>query len=61
MNTVLVSLLFFLVIGALAIAFFPDRLEQTRAGLAAAPGRTVIAGVSGLAIVRSDREDIPHW
>lgn len=50
-GTFLVTLLFFIVLGAIALAFFPDQLERTRLSLAAAPGRAMLAGVAGLSLM----------
>ncbi len=47
----LVSLLFFVALGALALGFMPERLEAMRASIAAAPGRTFLLGVAGLAVL----------
>lgn len=47
----LVSLLFFMVIGALALAFMPNRLEGMRLEIAASPARSILLGVIGLALL----------
>ncbi|MFL4471114.1 hypothetical protein ACERZ8_14945 [Tateyamaria armeniaca] len=46
-----ISLLFFLVLGALMLAFMPKRLARLRRGIAAAPGQTILLGVIGLSIL----------
>jgi len=47
----LVSLLFFLVLGALMLGFMPKRLETLRSGIASAPGRSMLIGVIGLSML----------
>ena len=47
----LISLLFFLVLGALALGFAPKQLERMRLGIAAAPGRSMLLGVIGLSLL----------
>jgi hypothetical protein len=43
-----VSLLFFLAVGALMLGFMPKRLEAMRQSVAQAPGRSVLLGILGL-------------
>lgn len=47
----LISLLFFLVLGALMLGFMPKRLEAMRKGIAAAPGHALLIGVIGLSML----------
>ncbi|MFK7938787.1 MAG: hypothetical protein AB8B82_05370 [Roseovarius sp.] len=47
----LISLLFFLVLGALMLGFMPKRLETMRLSITAAPGRTMLIGVIGLSML----------
>jgi hypothetical protein len=47
----LISLLFFLVLGALMLGFMPKRLETLRLGIANAPGRSMLLGVIGLSVL----------
>ena len=47
----LVSLLFFMLLGALALGFMPKRLERMRAGIARAPARSVSLGAIGLSLL----------
>lgn len=47
----LVSLLFFLALGALMLGFMPKRLARMRRGIAAAPGQTFMLGVIGLSML----------
>jgi len=47
----LVSLLFFMLIGALALAFMPNRLERMRLEIATSPARSMLLGVIGLALL----------
>ena len=47
----LVTLLFFLALGALMLGFMPKRLENMRAGIADAPGKSVLVGVIGLSML----------
>ena len=46
-----ISLLFFLVLGALMLGFMPKRLSQMRRSIAAAPGQTILLGVIGLSML----------
>ncbi len=46
-----VSLLFFLVLGALMLAFMPKRLSRMRRSIAKAPGQTFLLGVIGLSML----------
>jgi len=47
----LVSLLFFLALGALMLGFMPNRLARMRRSIAAAPGQTFMLGVIGLSML----------
>ena len=47
----LITLLFFLALGALMLGFMPKRLENMRAGIADAPGKSVLVGVVGLSML----------
>jgi hypothetical protein len=47
----LISLLFFLVLGALMLGFMPKRLETMRMGIASAPGKSLLIGVIGLSML----------
>ncbi|MEW9920955.1 hypothetical protein AB2B41_15175 [Marimonas sp. MJW-29] len=47
----LISLLFFVVLGALMLTFMPRRLERMRSSVAAAPGKSIVLGILGLALV----------
>lgn len=47
----LISLLFFLALGALMLGFMPKRLARMRRGIAAAPGQTFMLGVIGLSML----------
>lgn len=47
----IVSLLFFLVLGALMLGFMPKRLSHLRRSIAAAPGQTLLLGVIGLSML----------
>jgi len=47
----LISLMFFMVLGALALGFAPKKLERMRSGIAAAPGRSMLLGVIGLSLL----------
>lgn len=47
----LLLLLFFMLLGALALAFVPDKVERMRLGIAAAPGRSMLLGVIGLSML----------
>lgn len=46
-----ISLCFFLVLGALMLGFMPKRLSKMRQSIAAAPGQTLLLGVIGLSIL----------
>ncbi|MGB7242640.1 MAG: hypothetical protein WBC93_11200 [Sulfitobacter sp.] len=46
-----ISLLFFLVLGALMLGFMPKRLSKMRRSIAAAPGQTFLLGVIGLSML----------
>ncbi|MFT6076012.1 MAG: hypothetical protein ACJAZ1_002944 [Yoonia sp.] len=46
-----VSLLFFLVLGALMLGFMPKRLSKMRRSIAQAPGQTFLLGVIGLSML----------
>ncbi|MGB5865791.1 MAG: hypothetical protein WBG95_16000 [Sulfitobacter sp.] len=46
-----VSLLFFLLLGALMLGFMPKRLSHLRRSVAAAPGQTLLLGVIGLSML----------
>lgn len=46
-----ISLLFFLVLGALMLGFMPKRLANLRRSIAAAPGQTILLGVVGLSML----------
>lgn len=46
-----ISLLFFLVLGALMLSFMPKRLAKLRRSIADAPGQTILLGVIGLSIL----------
>tara|TARA_R110002094_G_scaffold5874_6_gene14853 strand:- start:519 stop:1700 length:1182 start_codon:yes stop_codon:yes gene_type:complete len=46
-----ISLLFFLVLGALMLGFMPKRLAKMRQSIAAAPGQTLVLGVIGLSVL----------
>jgi hypothetical protein len=46
-----VSLLFFLVLGALALAFMPVQLEAARTSISDTPGRSMVAGIAGFALL----------
>ncbi|MGJ5621104.1 hypothetical protein [Sulfitobacter sp. MF3-043] len=46
-----ISLLFFLVLGALMLGFVPKRLSKMRKSIAAAPGQTLMLGVIGLSVL----------
>ena len=46
-----ISLLFFLVLGALMLGFMPKRLARLRRSIADAPGQTVLSGVIGLSLL----------
>lgn len=46
-----ISLLFFLVLGALMLGFMPKRLSRLRRSIAAAPGQTILLGVVGLSML----------
>lgn len=46
-----ISLLFFLALGALMLAFMPKRLSKMRRSIAKAPGQTILLGVIGLSML----------
>ncbi|GFE65497.1 hypothetical protein [Litoreibacter roseus] len=46
-----ISLLFFLVLGALMLGFMPRRLRALRRSIAAAPGQSMLLGVIGLSVL----------
>lgn len=46
-----ISLLFFLILGALMLGFMPKRLARLRRSISAAPGQTILLGVIGLSIL----------
>lgn len=46
-----ISLLFFLVLGALMLSFMPRRLSRLRQSIADAPGQTILLGVIGLSML----------
>lgn len=46
-----ISLLFFLVLGALMLGFMPKRLSKMRRSIAEAPGQTLLLGVIGLSML----------
>ncbi|NNE88193.1 MAG: hypothetical protein HKN27_08965 [Silicimonas sp.] len=47
----IVSLLFFVVLGAVMLGFMPKRLEALRQSIALAPGRSILLGVIGLSML----------
>lgn len=47
----IISLLFFVALGALALGVMPKRLEAMRKSIVAGPGRTLIAGIAGLSVL----------
>ncbi len=47
----LISLLFFLVLGALMLGFMPKRLARLRRSIAEAPGQMILLGVIGLSML----------
>lgn len=47
----IVSLLFFMALGALMLGFMPKRLEEMRRVIARGPGRAIILGLIGLSIL----------
>ena len=47
----IVSLLFFLALGALTLGFMPKRLSKMRQSIARAPGRSILSGVIGLSML----------
>ena len=46
-----ISLLFFVVLGALMLSFMPERLERLRQSVSDAPGRSFLLGVGGLSVL----------
>ena len=51
MSGFVISLLFFLALGALMLGFMPKRLSKMRRSIAKAPGQTLMLGVIGLSIL----------
>lgn len=51
LSAFIVSLLFFVVLGALMLGFMPKRLEAMRQGIARAPGKSILLGVIGLSML----------
>ena len=47
----IISLLFFLVLGALMLGFMPKRLEAMRLGISDGPGKSILLGVVGLSML----------
>ncbi|MGJ8561458.1 MAG: hypothetical protein ACSHX3_14585 [Litorimonas sp.] len=47
----LITLLFFILLGAIALSFFPKRLETIRASISDAFGQTALLGVVGLSLL----------
>jgi len=47
----LITLLFFVLLGAIALGFAPKRVSWLRKSIAAAPGRTLLQGVIGLSML----------
>ena len=47
----IVSLLFFVVLGALMLGFMPKRLEAMRRSISRAPGKSILLGVIGLSML----------
>lgn len=47
----IVSLLFFVVLGALMLGFMPKRLEAMRQSIARAPGQSILLGIIGLSML----------
>lgn len=46
-----VSLVFFMILGALALGFMPNKLERLRQGISTAPGGSVVSGALGLSLL----------
>lgn len=46
-----ISLMFFVIIGAVMLGFMPRRLEKMRQGIAKAPGQSLLLGVIGLSML----------
>ncbi|SMX21958.1 hypothetical protein [Boseongicola aestuarii] len=46
-----VSLLFFMILGALALGFMPNKLERLRQGISTAPGWSMVSGALGLSLL----------
>jgi len=46
-----ISLLFFVVLGALMLTFMPKRLSRLRSSIAEAPGQSILLGVIGLSML----------
>jgi len=47
----MLSVLFFVALGALMLSFMPRRLENMRVSVARAPGQTILLGIIGLSIL----------
>jgi len=47
----LITLLFFVLVGAIALSAFPTRVSWLRKSIAASPGRTFLLGIAGLSIL----------
>ena len=47
----IVSLLFFMVLGALALGFMPNQLERMQKSIASTPGRSMVLGTIGLSLL----------
>lgn len=50
-GTFLISLLFLMLLGALALGFIPKRLETMRTQISVAPGHSILFGVVGLSVL----------
>lgn len=51
LSAFVISLLFFVALGALMLTFMPKRLEKMRHSIATAPGQTMLLGIIGLSIL----------
>ncbi|WP_299961293.1 hypothetical protein [uncultured Roseobacter sp.] len=51
LSAFVISLLFFVALGALMLTFMPKRLEKMRQSIATAPGQTMLLGIIGLSIL----------
>lgn len=51
LSAFVISLLFFVALGALMLSFMPKRLEKMRHSIATAPGQTMLLGIIGLSIL----------